>query len=195
MNPERIQNFKTRYLTTGVQIIKLQNSRLFPVKAGVKLNIGIGNRKTSTTKKKQTSLSNTIHHNFNLNQKNIVYLQNTTSVLVSDDYVTNELFRFGGINSIRGFTENSIDASLLSILNTEYRYLINNSTYIHSIIDLGYFENKVIMQKEKLYSFGIGLGVNTKAGLLKFILANGNIENQAFKISNTKIHLSLTSKF
>ncbi len=195
VNPERIQNFKTRYLTTGVQIIKLQNSRLFPVKAGVKLNLGIGNRKTSTTKKKQTSLSNTIHHNINLNQKNIVYLQNTTSVLVSDDYVTNELFRFGGINSIRGFTENSIDASLFSILNTEYRYLINNSTYIHSIIDLGYFENKVIMQKEKLYSFGIGLGVNTKAGLLKFILANGNIENQAFKISNTKIHLSLTSKF
>jgi outer membrane translocation and assembly module TamA len=124
-----------------------------------------------------------------------VYLQNTTSLLISDDYVTNELFRFGGINSIRGFAENSIDASLLSVLNTEYRYLINNSTYIHTIIDLGYFENEVIRQKEKLYSFGIGLGVSTKAGLLKFNLANGNIENQAFKFSNSKIHLSLTSQF
>jgi hypothetical protein len=195
VNPERIQDFEARYFTTGVQIVKPQNSRLFPVKTRIKLSIAHGKRKTSTTKKKQTSISNTVHHNMQLNKNNMVYLQNTTSLLISDDYVTNELFRFGGINSIRGFAENSIDASLLSVLNTEYRYLINNSTYIHTIIDLGYFENEVIRQKEKLYSFGIGLGVSTKAGLLKFNLANGNIENQAFKFSNSKIHLSLTSQF
>ena len=71
-------------------------------------------------------------------------------------YLTNELFRFGGINSMRGFAENSIDASLLSVFNTEYRYLLNQQTYLHSIIDVGYFENEILRQKEKLYSFGLG---------------------------------------
>jgi hemolysin activation/secretion protein len=136
-----------------------------------------------------------INHIFTLNQKNSIYLQNTTNVITSDGYLTNELFRFGGINSMRGFSENNIDASLVSVLNTEYRYLLNQQTYLHSIIDVGYFENKSIDQKEKLYSFGMGLGMTTKAGLLKFSIANGNIDGQAFKFSNSKIHLSLASQF
>jgi hypothetical protein len=193
--PESLQDFEARFIIGGLDYIKPQNSRLFPLKTAINLEIAIGDRETNTTKQDQTKISNTINHIFYLNQKNAFYIQNSTSILISDDYLTNELFRFGGINSIRGFTENSIDASLFSILNTEYRYLLNPNTYIHTIIDVGYFENEVINQKEKLYSFGIGLGLLTKAGILKFNLANGNIENQAFKFSNTKIHISLTSRF
>jgi Outer membrane protein len=114
---------------------------------------------------------------------------------LSDTFITNELFRFGGITSIRGFDENSIDASFFSVLNTEYRYAFNASIYMHSIIDIGYFENQVFLQKEKLYSFGIGLGLQTKAGLFKLNIANGNSNKQDFEFSNTKIHISLTSRF
>ena len=131
----------------------------------------------------------------NLNYKNSIFLQNNTSTLFSDNYLTNELYRFGGINSIRGFDENSIDASFYSVLKTEYRYQFNEGLYIHSIIDVGYFENKTLGIKEKLYSYGIGLGLQTKPGLLKLNIANGNLENQTFKFSNTKIHLILSSRF
>ena len=53
------------------------------------------------------------HYIFNLNYKNSIYLKNSTQLLNSENYLTNELFRFGGINSIRGFNENSIDASFI----------------------------------------------------------------------------------
>jgi len=109
--------------------------------------------------------------------------------------LVNELYRFGGINSIRGFNENSIDASLFSIINTEYRYQFNDGIYVHSIIDLGYFENETISIKQNLYSFGFGLGLNTKAGLFKFNVANGNAQDSDFSFSNTKIHISISSKF
>ena len=194
-NPQNIQDFKTTSLRAGVVFIKLQQSTLFPVKTFMSLQGGLGTRKTNTTKTRQGTLSNTVHHTFNLNQKNAVYLQNTTKAIISENYLTNELFRFGGINSMRGFAENSIDASLLSVFNTEYRYLLNQQTYLHSIIDIGYFENEILRQKEKLYSFGLGLGMVTKAGLLKFIVANGNLDGQAFKFSNSKIHLSIASQF
>ena len=194
-SPENLEDYSSSFLTTGVTFIKLQQNTLFPVKTFLNLDIGIGNRKTISKKTRQVTLSNVINHSFYINQKNSIYLQNTTNVITSDTYLTNELFRFGGINSMRGFLENNIDASLVSILNTEYRLLLNQQTYLHSIIDLGYFENKSVDQKEKLYSFGIGLGMSTKAGLLKFSIANGNIDGQAFKFSNAKIHLSLTSQF
>jgi hypothetical protein len=194
-SPENLEDYSSSFLTTGVTFIKLQQNTLFPVKTFLNLDIGIGNRKTNSKKTRQVTLSNVINHSFYINQKNSIYLQNTTNLITSDTYLTNELFRFGGINSMRGFLENNIDASLVSILNTEYRLLLNQQTYLHSIIDLGYFENKSVDQKEKLYSFGIGLGMSTKAGLLKFSIANGNIDGQAFKFSNAKIHLSLTSQF
>ena len=194
-SPENLEDYSSSFLTTGVTFIKLQQNTLFPVKTFLNLDIGIGNRKTISKKTRQVTLSNVINHLFYINQKNSIYLQNTTNVITSNTYLTNELFRFGGINSMRGFLENNIDASLVSILNTEYRFLLNQQTYLHSIIDLGYFENKSVDQKEKLYSFGMGLGMTTKAGLLKFSVANGNIEGQVFKFSNSKIHLSLTSQF
>ena len=194
-SPENLEDYSSSFLTTGVTFIKLQQNTLFPVKTFLNLDIGIGNRKTNSKKTRQVTLSNVINHSFYINQKNSIYLQNTTNLITSDTYLTNELFRFGGINSMRGFLENNIDASLVSVFNTEYRFLLNQQTYLHSIIDLGYFENKSVDQKEKLYSFGIGLGMSTKAGLLKFSIANGNIDGQAFKFSNAKIHLSLTSQF
>ena len=194
-SPENLEDYSSSFLTTGVTFIKLQQNTLFPIKTFLNLDIGIGNRKTNSKITRQVTLSNVINHSFYINQKNSIYLQNTTNLITSDTYLTNELFRFGGINSMRGFLENNIDASLVSVFNTEYRFLLNQQTYLHSIIDLGYFENKSVDQKEKLYSFGIGLGMSTKAGLLKFSIANGNIDGQAFKFSNAKIHLSLTSQF
>jgi len=132
---------------------------------------------------------------FNLNTKNSIYLRSDSAGIDSDNFLTNELIRFGGIKSIRGFEENSLIASLYSVLNTEYRYQLNNNIYVHSIFDIAYFENRITKTKEKLFAFGIGFGIYTKAGLLKFNYANGKSENQKFKFSDSKIHLSLSAIF
>lgn len=190
-----IADFTSNFLLVGASYRRMQRSRLFPIKWQATLETEIGARELKSSKDDQLRLQSNLGHIFNLNFKNSIYLSNQTSVLLSDSYLTNELFRFGGITSIRGFDENSIDASLFSILNTEYRYQFNDGLYLHSIIDIGYFENKSLNIKEKLYSYGIGLGLQTKPGLLKLNIANGNSENQAFNFSNTKIHLILSTRF
>ena len=190
-----IEDFKSKYFIFGGTYIKTQNSVLFPTKTAIILDAGIGSREKKNAAEDQFRIETTISNNFNLNFKNSIFVQNITSVLFSDSYLVNELFRFGGINSIRGFNENSIDASLLSIINTEYRYQFNEGVYMHSIIDLGYFENETLSLKQNLYSFGLGLGLSTKAGLFKFNIANGIAENQDFNFSNTKIHISVSSRF
>jgi len=190
-----IEDFKSQFLLLGAGYKKLQRNSLFPIKTSIAFNSEIGTRKLKDTKENQVKLLTTVNHIFNLNLKNSIYIQNDTGILLSDSYLTNELLRFGGINSIRGFNENSIYATLLTVFNTEYRYQFNQGIYINSIIDISYFENDAISLKEKLYSYGIGLGLQTKAGLLKLNIANGNSENQSFNFSNTKIHLVLSSRF
>lgn len=190
-----IADFKSRFFIFGGSYIKPQNRKLFPVKMAALLDAGIGSRKNEGTSNSQLGFESTVNAIFNLNFRNSIFVQNRSSVLFSDNYLVNELFRFGGINSIRGFNENSIDASLYSVLNTEYRYLFNDGVYVHSIIDVGYFENETLSLRQNLYSFGFGLGLSTKAGLFRFNVANGSAQGSDFSFSNTKIHISISSKF
>jgi cell division protein FtsB len=190
-----VEDYTSNFLLTGVSYSKTQNNVLFPIKTEIYLDSEIGSKETKNTNETQVRASLMIHYIFNLNYKNSIYLKNSTQLLNSENYLTNELFRFGGINSIRGFNENSIDASFYSVLNSEYRYQFNQDIYVHSIIDFAYFENKIIALKQKLYSFGVGIGLQTGTSIIKFSIANGNAENQNFSFSNTKIHIGISSKF
>ena len=190
-----VEDYTSNFLLTGVSYTKTQNNVLFPIKTEIYLDSEIGSKETKNTNETQVRASLMVHYIFNLNYKNSIYLKNSTQLLNSENYLTNELFRFGGINSIRGFNENSIDASFYSVLNSEYRYQFNQDIYVHSIIDFAYFENKIIALKQKLYSFGVGIGLQTGTSIIKFSIANGNAENQNFSFSNTKIHIGISSKF
>ena len=190
-----VEDYTSKFILVGLSYTKTQNNILFPIKSIFNLDTEIGSRENDNTNESQIKASLLLHTIFNLNYKNSIYLKNNTKLLNSENYFTNELFRFGGINSIRGFNENSIDASFYSALNSEYRYQINQDIYVHSIVDFAYFENEIIALKQKLYSFGIGIGLQTTAGIIKFSIANGNTENQDFNFSNTKIHISILSKF
>lgn len=190
-----VEDYTSKFLLAGLSYTKTQNNILFPIKSKFHLDTEIGSKETKITTESQLRASLLFYYIFNLNYKNSIYLKNNTKAINSDSYLINELFRFGGINSIRGFNENSIDASFYSVLNSEYRYQFNQDIYIHSIIDFAYFENQIIALKQKLYSFGIGIGLQTSAGIIKFSIANGNAENQDFNFSNTKIHISISSKF
>jgi len=167
---------------------------LFPITSQLELQLSKSERKTSNAKTNQTLYFLKASKIFNLNQKNSFYLLLQAQGIDSETYLQNELLRFGGINTIRGFEENSINASGLGVLATEYRYQLSPTLYIHSIIDAGYFDTPS-QSNQKLYGFGFGFGLLTDAGLLNFNLANGQAENQTFRFSESKIHLSLRTTF
>jgi len=168
---------------------------LFPINFLFDFTAGFGNRTFQNIDESQSRFVLNAYKIFNLNSKNSIYTRLNGAVLTSDNYLENELFRFGGINSIRGFEENSLIADLFSVINTEYRYRVSNSLYIHTVFDAAYFENKIAESKTKLFGFGFGFGLFTKAGLFRFNYAGGKTENQKFKFSDSKIHISLTANF
>lgn len=191
-----ITDYKTSYYAFAYAYTKPQSfSSLFPINSKLYFETNFGKRNLQDATQKQSQFTIDAYKIFNLNIKNSIYTRLNGATLVSDNYLENELFRFGGINSIRGFEENSIFTSLYGLINTEYRFQLSNTIYIHSITDVAYFENKLSNAKEKLFGYGFGFGILTNAGLLRFNYANGKIESQKFKLSNSKIHISLIANF
>lgn len=191
-----VSDYKSTFYNLAYRYTKKQpNNLLFRTKSQFYFESGLGSRETDLETEEQSTFTLDAFNIFYLNDRNSIYLRTNGNILNSSSYLENELFRFGGINSIRGFEENSLTASLFGLINTEYRYQLSQILYAHTITDLAYFENDITNTKEKLYGFGFGFGLITKAGLLRFIYANGKTENQPFRLSNSKIHISLSALF
>ncbi len=200
-NSSTLSSYKNSFITSNLEYSKQDNINLtFPKKSILSLTIASGKRATNDAtgtagKSAQFYINFQAMNNFYLNKKNCININYQNYLLQSNTYIINELYRFGGINSIRGFAENSLQANLLSALLTEYRHIISPSLYINTITDYSYYEDKTSRNKGDLLSFGFGIGLQTKTGLLKLAFANGTTKNQTPKFDNTIIHISYNIKF
>lgn len=200
-NNQNLSDYKNSFYTTAIDFKKNSTkNNLFPIKSYLNIALATGNRTTTTNPRlKQNFVNFNIMNNFFINEKNIINVKNQNYYLKSQNYLTNELFRFGGINSIRGFAENSLQANLMIALMTEYRYLVSSSFYFNSILDYCYYTDPTITKEEnkneKLLGIGIGLGAQTANGLLKFAITNGKTKNEELKFYNTNITISYNVKF
>jgi outer membrane protein assembly factor BamA len=168
---------------------------LFPVNFYFDLSAGFGDRTSEDNSINQTLVKINTYKIFNLNNRNSVYVRLDGASLFSDNYFENELFRFGGINSIRGFEENTLLANLYGVINTEYRYKLSSNLFVHTVFDAAYSENKITDNTNKLFGFGFGFGLLTNAGLFRLNYSSAKTEGQPFRLSDSKVHISLTTSF
>ncbi len=195
-NSTFIDDYTSSYFQISYNYIKPQYyDQLFPINFSFNIESSFGNRTQNGIEQQQNAFTLESYKIFNLNNRNSLFLRATGALLNSDNYLDNELYRFGGINSIRGFEENSLVANLFGVINTEYRYRLSSNIYVHSVFDAAYFENELTETKTKLFGFGFGMGLLTKAGLFRLNYSSGKTENIPFKLSDSKIHVSLTASF
>lgn len=172
-----------------------QNHPIFKIKNETTIEVATSNRITETEKTPQQSIYLNTEHIFNLNEKNSIFLRNESYYLITENVLENELYNIGGINSIRGFKENSIPTHYYSFINTEYRILLNKRLYTHTVMDYGVTKNNNTKKLDNLIGFGIGFGLQNKSNLLKFIFSNSKINSEKIKFSNSQIHLSIKTSF
>jgi outer membrane protein assembly factor BamA len=109
----------------------------------------------------------------------------------------NELFRIGGLKTVRGYDEESIFASLYVIGNLEYRFLLEQNSYLLAFVNRAYFRDEsrnASIGSGDLLGFGAGITFETRLGIFSFIYALGR-ENQKVQVRNGKIHFGLVSTF
>ncbi|MBF6608478.1 MAG: hypothetical protein ITG00_07040 [Flavobacterium sp.] len=195
-NSFSINDYKNTFFTSNLEYTAFTpDDFLFPQRTRFNLKAGVGNRKSNLNNDGQYFVELNAYHNFYLNDKNVFHVRSQNYYLQSDGYIINELYRFGGINSIRGFNENSLQANTFTSLLTEYRFVPSPNLYVHSIIDYGYFRDQTSDLSGSLLGLGIGFGLLTNNGLLNLVYANGSTNDQSIKLSNSIVHISFKTTF
>jgi hypothetical protein len=201
INTTSISDFTNYFLSTSLEYKNLDTDTMnFPEKTIVSIQVGTGSRSTNSSattvgNSKQTFVNIHAMHNFYLNSKNCFNINYQNFYLKSDSYIINELYRFGGTKTIRGFAENSFQANLMIALMTEYRYIIAPDLYIHTIFDYGYYEDQTSNAISNLLGMGMGIGVRTKNGLLKLNLSNGTSTSQKILFTQTFVNVTYNLNF
>ena len=113
----------------------------------------------------------------------------------SKNLVNNELIRFGGSNSIRGFDDNSIFADEYTLLATNLNFFLNDTIYIYGIFDLANYTNSILNLDQDIYSGGIGFSTLTENGVISINYSKGNNWGNSFNLKNAKINVIFTTFF
>lgn len=139
--------------------------------------------------------NSTISYFIPIKRMSTIHLKNFSGYKKYDLYFENDLYRLGGINSIRGFDERSYLASAFSINTAEYRLLLNRESYFSIFSDFGYVENKRIEENDFLLGLGTGLDLSTKAGIFSINLAVGKDRENPFDLNRSRIHFGYVNIF
>jgi outer membrane protein assembly factor BamA len=157
------------------------------------LSTGIGSRKSENQSFQQFNLKSSLYYLVKFNQKNQFYIRNETGLLDSKNYLTNELLRIGGANSIRGFNEQSIFAEQYSFFNLEYRFITNQNSFLYTITDIGGY--KQANNYQSLLGLGFGYLFGNDKYTINLALAAGKFDSSKIDVQNTKFLISWVNYF
>jgi len=128
-------------------------------------------------------------HVFNIGTK--------SAYLYSPDIFTNELYRFGGLKTLRGFDEESILASAYVIGKVEYRYILEQNSYLFAFFNEASYRNTSNNKNihDTPFGFGTGITFDTKIGILSVSYALGKHFDNPIYFRDGKIHFGILNYF
>lgn len=134
---------------------------------------------------------------FPLFKRSTLKIGNQSKWLINNQLFANELLRIGGLNTLRGFDEESITASAYSIFTTEYRILLEENSFFYFFSDVAFWERNLRTSYDKDLPFGFGTGISfqTKAGIFTVNYALGKQRNNPLDLRVAKIHFGFLSLF
>lgn len=133
----------------------------------------------------------------NLLKNHVLKLSSQFGSVFGNTIYRNELYRIGGLRTLRGFDEESIYASSYIIPTIEYRFLFEKNSNIFLFAEGAWYENKssTTFITDRPMSFGAGINFETKAGIFNLSYGIGKQFNNSFDLRTGKIHAGLTALF
>lgn len=131
--------------------------------------------------------------------RSATYKVSVKSALFQSPYLSrNELFQIGGNQILRGFDEESIYATQYVVVTNEYRLLFSSKSYLSFFVDMARVRKKFqnVDEVNNFLSGGLGMMVETKAGLLNVAYAIGKRNDMMLKWKEaSKIHVGFINYF
>jgi len=184
-------NYSNYFYGVSFKHFKPSNDLIFKTKYSIETNVLQGKRNGE----EQTKIHTHFLYNIKINTRQNLNIQNTTALLYSNVYKSNELFLLGGANSIRGFNDDSFSANAYSYINVTYSYATEETSYLSILTDWGLLQTVFFKKPIPVYSLGLGYTFNTKNGKIGLQYAIGNTTKEEFNLNSSKLHISLNKIF
>ncbi|MFT5513138.1 MAG: outer membrane protein assembly factor BamA [Bacteroidia bacterium] len=115
--------------------------------------------------------------------------------MITETVFVNDLYRFGGTNSLRGFNEESLLANSVTIVGIEYRYILGENAFFQLFANAAYTEDKSNPELGVItdipFGFGAGVHLDVNAGILSLAYALGSEQGNGIKFNQAKIHFGI----
>ncbi len=128
-----------------------------------------------------------------LYNKTSFFIENNIGILQNIQVLRNELYRVGGLKSLRGFNENFFFTQNYLLNRAELRQYFEKQSFLFLFYDQIFMGSSDSWRYP--FGFGLGLTLDTGNGLFNFVFALGRSDEIPIDINNTKIHLGYTSRF
>jgi outer membrane translocation and assembly module TamA len=171
-----------------------------PMKGNATLiEFAIGTRKTISDSLNNSFLNRInlqYQHYFQLYGRNVLKVAANFESYNATNIFQNELYRFGGINSFRGFNEEEIFASTKLITTLEYRFIVDKNSNAFLFYDQAIYENTALTYlKDHPFGIGAGFSFGTKLGIFTISYGLGKQLNNNLDFRSGKIHFGYTAYF
>ncbi len=117
--------------------------------------------------------------------------------LSSDALQSSELIRLGGLRTLRGVDEESINATQFVVGSLEYRWLFERNGALYAFMDQGWYERNAAPSYLQDFprSYGVGVNFETKSGIFTFNYALGKQFDNPVQLRNAKISFGFRNIF
>ncbi|MBL6660574.1 MAG: hypothetical protein ISP70_03665 [Crocinitomicaceae bacterium] len=175
-------------------IINPSKGRIFESK------IYVGQRRLNSDSLSASNTTFTGHFNYKefiqILKRHVLLFAGDFDLYSSPVIYQNELFRFGGLNNLRGFNEEELFASVKAQLTIEYRFLLDKSSNVFIFYDQCMYENRALQYfKDKPFGFGSGISFGSKIGVFNITYALGKKFSNPIDFRSSKIHFGYTTYF
>lgn len=176
----------------------------------IDFNGSLGNKRI----KKNTEIDETLYQNLTLktniyntelnadfylpiSKRSVIKFGTKNGYTFNENLFDNELLRIGGLLTLRGFDEESIFASFYTIETLEYRFILEQNSYLFAFFDGAYYESDTYdsFVSDRPYGFGAGMSFETKAGIFSISYAIGKQFDNPILFRSAKIHFGFVNFF
>ncbi|NOU17264.1 MAG: BamA/TamA family outer membrane protein [Bacteroidales bacterium] len=109
----------------------------------------------------------------------------------------NEMYRIGGMETIRGFNQEEILSQAYSIASAEIHLRISEGSGFYLFADKGFVKGYESGKNNDAWPLGLGIGLNlvTKSGLFNLSYALGEGFGQSISLRDAKVHFGISTVF
>jgi len=145
----------------------------------------------------QVRMTGTAARYFRITRQSVLKMAVNGGLFLSDNIFRNELFQIGGFKLLRGFDEESQYVSQYMVLTAEYRLVIGQNSFFYLFTDGGKAASKsrYNTSDHSYFSTGLGLALETKAGIFNLAWAVGKREDTPFNLRQSKVHFGFINYF